>query len=230
MCTCRSGYSEEERGNCGDENECTNGKSRCPKDSLCVNLIGRYTCTCADGLRYDSALGVCVDVDECYDPEVCADPKALCVNSLGGFSCRCKTGYEKNESSVCIDVNECTDEQTTYCSWVGAVCHNGFDGYSCDCRPGKKLIGFSCIDNDNECGENSPCGENSICTVDRGAYSCNCADGYFGDGILCLRPSVACLSKFDRTACSEVGGSNTVTPNVILLMHVSLVITLALFH
>ena len=231
VCTCPSGYSEEEGGNCGDENECLTGKNRCPADTTCINLIGSYTCRCEYGFRYDSLLDVCLDVDECSDPTSCTNANTVCVNEFGSYTCRCRSGFEENNFGQCVDINECTDEDTAYCSWIGATCVNGVSGYSCVCGAGKEKVGFSCVEENDECGENNPCDENALCAVQDGTYTCECTEGFYGEGTLCFSPSEACQSGISEKACSEVGGkSNSIAPNVILLTLLVLLITLGVFN
>ncbi|XP_022101273.1 fibrillin-1-like [Acanthaster planci] len=68
----------------------------CTETEKCVNTIGGYNCTCAEGyVREDIVNGTCRDVDECAERTYRCNH--LCMNEVGNYSCSCVEGYTLSE-------------------------------------------------------------------------------------------------------------------------------------
>ena len=61
--------------------------------SDCVNLVGKFECTCKDNYFKDSD-GQCVDKDECADESHNCGMHSDCINDDDGYHCKCKSGYQ----------------------------------------------------------------------------------------------------------------------------------------
>ena len=83
---------------------------------------------------------------------------ASCTNNLGSFECNCKNGYAGVSS---VNGESSGDEES---DGDGTVCEN--------------------VD---ECGseELNNCNANAVCTDSNGSFTCNCNDGFIGNGIDC---------------------------------------------
>lgn len=55
---------------CEDIDECSNPRT-CPKNSICINELGSFSCECQEGYVRQQCLGdacendYCIDIDEC---------------------------------------------------------------------------------------------------------------------------------------------------------------------
>ncbi|XP_078700993.1 uncharacterized protein LOC144927453 [Branchiostoma floridae x Branchiostoma belcheri] len=134
-CACRSGYREDEIGQCEDIDECAAVDSRgnpshgCSglENFQCVNVPGSFNCSCAQG--FIEIGDACVDIDECeLDP---CHAIATCTNTAGSYSCQCPDMYEGNG----IGVDGCRDEKNcdNYRCLNGGVCEELDPGYHCIC-------------------------------------------------------------------------------------------------
>ncbi|XP_040314827.1 uromodulin isoform X1 [Herpailurus yagouaroundi] len=92
-CSCQVGFTGDGLM-CVDLDECAiSGAHNCSEDSICVNMLGSYLCTCPDGFRLMPGLG-CTDVDECAEPGLSrCHALATCINHKGNYSCVCPAGY-----------------------------------------------------------------------------------------------------------------------------------------
>jgi hypothetical protein len=178
-CECLSGYRNVMMdGECKDIDECLDSGIQCGNHSQCVNTPGSYNCVCDVGFYRNGSQSLCYDIDECANKSVCLN--GVCSNTVGSYGCLCNDGYLKN-GSMCIDVNECTDEDL--CSPF-ADCTN-FDGsFNCSCIPGYAGNGSHCEDVD-ECTFTGTCNVRAICNNTDGSYSCACMNGYLGNGSVC---------------------------------------------
>ena len=89
-CECSAGYQIGlDRVSCEDANECDLGTDDCLEGEACVNLVGEFACTCAEGWKTNSTIA-CNECkfgfDDCH-----AD--ASCFDEEEGFSCQCNFGY-----------------------------------------------------------------------------------------------------------------------------------------
>ena len=197
---------------CDEIDECQNiNLFVCQEFSTCVNLpftlntgpgqtggIG-YRCDCDAGYRETviaNVGNVCTDIDECdpNDPQHdCDSPNANCENGEGTFSCACKAGLTGTGTTTdpCVDVDECADPALNDCD-VNADCNNVIftdditgDKFTCTCKTGYTGNGKQCFD-ENECndGTHNCCTEVGCkCNNDDGTFSCECIDGFEGDGL-----------------------------------------------
>ena len=54
---------------------------------------------------------------------------------------------------------------------------------------------FPTLSDIDKCVEQSPCGENAVCTNTPGSFTCVCNNGYQGDGLTCTGYSCSLLHK-----------------------------------
>ncbi|CAD5122659.1 DgyrCDS11069 [Dimorphilus gyrociliatus] len=111
----------------------------------------------------------CQDLNECASPNTndCKSP-AVCNNIVGGYTCNCPSGYEKNGSYACKDLDECAlnidkcqQKCTNNIGSFACSCENGYvldsDRHNCTIMSSNKdscdLMGCShiCKFNPNEC-------------------------------------------------------------------------------
>ena len=142
----------------------------CLECETCYNVGGEAICTKKAG--FDHGEAECVDLDECELGFDNCDAHAECVNELGNYRCECHDGYEKDESALCVDVDECASDEPV----CDQVCANAIGSFSCSCNSGFTIEedGTTCSDID-ECA-NSACGDNSNCYNSAGSYECECKD------------------------------------------------------
>ena len=65
-----------------------------------------YSCTCDQGYFGNGTTCVEGDCTEaiCSINEECISPRTS--------SCRCKNGFERSETEICVDINECNNQTT----------------------------------------------------------------------------------------------------------------------
>lgn len=209
---------------CVDLDECGEKVHNCHEHMKCVNLPGSFQCLVpfeADkhqnklACRGDECSKVkpvpgyqyyhdgLVDIDECQQsPCSSKAQQSLCTNTMGSYRCqaKCDAGYElaANNSSVCIDVDECSSN-ATICG--NQRCRNLVGSYTCDCRAGYKLSlehNNTCIDID-ECQTNEGLcqAENQVCVNTVGSYRCGCALGLEHDNATGLLMIIIALPEID---------------------------------
>ena len=128
--------------------------------------------------------------------------ESTCRNTKGSYECDCNIGYIGADDNVCIDIDECANNDHFCHSF--ADCRNTDGSYSCKCELGYEGSGLVCLDVD-ECRRSdlSKChDEYGICTNNVGSYECDCISGYTGDGIFCDDID-ECFNGIDE--CSDVG-------------------------
>ncbi|KAI1893358.1 hypothetical protein AGOR_G00122900 [Albula goreensis] len=176
-CECKAGFRATGPGrHCKDINECLEGEFCFPRGE-CVNTEGSYRCVCSEGYRTSANGTRCVDVDECARPGVCQDGR--CTNTEGSFQCQCRAGFTSNpEKTACLDVDECAESEGAVCGLQR--CENSIGSYHCItiCEPGYTVTSTGeCMDN-NECANETICGEHAYCQNLIGTYQCMCDQGY----------------------------------------------------
>ncbi|KAI4882402.1 hypothetical protein NFI96_025167, partial [Prochilodus magdalenae] len=154
-CQCETGFqdpskkvnfTQEDRQECKDFNECLELRDICGPNSTCHNTEGSYFCTCNHGFIssnrreiFSGGQGVtCDDRDECSeDIEICGQ-QAKCINTISGYYCICDQGYrlasgETNFTGIGRCEHVCKIDKSL-CG--GGNCSRAKDGYECICNPG----------------------------------------------------------------------------------------------
>ena len=103
-----------------------NQTSLCPSNSVCVNTIGSYTCSCADGFQSQG-----LSLKNLFKVE-----KKL------NFFCKLKVAGETSQTISCTDINECA-LSTAVCG--NLTCQNTIGSFSCLCPNGLLLVNGQCI-------------------------------------------------------------------------------------
>lgn len=135
-----------------------------------------------------------VEEDTCiciFEPVICGENES-CVNTESSYECICSEGYELEElerrlyvpdvepdvdSPVCIDINECLQEEDP-CGENGS-CVNTEGSYECECDHGYEFDSSTCVDIDECVVQEEPlCGDNQSCVNTEGSYDCICNEGY----------------------------------------------------
>lgn len=232
---------------CEDFDECADSNTNtCGANTVCANNAGGFECFCKSGYAHagdadadaDAEEGgqfTCDDVDECLDETFCSFD-ASCENSEGGYECgSCNLGFSGTGGTGCELITAC-DEGSSPC--VHGTCTPGCNAgvhpfgcavvlvsnsseaaavdYTCNCD-GSGYAGQFCEVERDECAEGSPCAANAICTDTVGSYTCDCGDGFFGDGKVFCGDVDECLSgsaNCDANAsCTNVDGGFLCTCN-----------------
>ena len=227
-CTCADGFSLLTTGECVDEDECEQGKSKC--EYQCNNTIGSYECSCDTGYQLSGDDRSCEDVDECAIGIAQCMSGETCVNTVGNYACResgcvqscenpqdhsctCCDGFRLYNNSQCIDIDEC-DESIDECDMN---CHNNKGSYACSCLSGFQLVNETkCIDIDECLTENGGCDD--LCMNTKGGQYCydlnitsieslECAT--FGQNEYCTieeNPSCSCCGGFvmENSVCVDI--------------------------
>ncbi|XP_078485708.1 uncharacterized protein LOC100184790 [Ciona intestinalis] len=152
---------------------------------------------CQEGFVFNETTGECDPVNVCATCVINEE----CVNVNGTFACKCVSGFAKNISGVCADVNECA-AQISPCKH-NENCSNTVGNFTCKCKTGFERLEAGCIDI-NECGLNKTrCGLNERCNNLNGSSECICMDGFVKN----LTPNIC----QDVNECTD--GSNTCVAN-----------------
>ena len=160
---CKDGYLLDKKSNeCIDIDECA--KPQCGTHGYCVNEQPGYKCDCFQGYEFDGT--TCVDKNECLE-NMCQN--GVCINKEGSFQCKCFEGYAQDSYGICIDIDECLEDNI--CGGMGK-CINLDGGFDCDCQSGYENSGGICVDI-NEC-KHSKCGKGAHCVNLEGSYECDC--------------------------------------------------------
>ena len=225
-CKCVEGFEFDQSNDCVDIDECSTSNN-CDINSKCENLPFTYTCACnigfiGNGTSCSCPKGffltpnrVCADLNECSTSHEC-HIKAECMNSIGTYDCECKSGfigdgrdcscrkgYEMDNAGNCIDIDECSSEDTCH---PNAECQNIIGSYECKCKYGFVGNDETCQDvcyrrdESNECIEiddckvSNKCHDKADCFKSVGNYTCQCKNDYIGNGTSC-----DCTSGFRET-------------------------------
>ncbi|XP_041987449.1 nidogen [Aricia agestis] len=164
------------------EDPCIEGRNACAPHSTCVAEGDTFTCVCQSGFAniYYEKSSACIDIDECAAGTHNCDTNADCYNHEGGFQCRCRENYEGNGVS-CKRISKCRDN---VCD-PNASCVEGPQGEpTCVCNAGFVLEGNRCLPS-YRCDRCSP---DAHCQYheETNSYSCQCNDGYIGNGYDCV--------------------------------------------
>ncbi|XP_065677677.1 fibrillin-1 isoform X2 [Hydra vulgaris] len=139
-CTCKPGYLINYISSCEEIDQCLSKTPSCLKPhQICqkgVDSLG-FTCGCRNG--YENISGECKAIttnicNQALSNNVSLCPSGqLCFDLKSSYECRCPSGYIKNSSDQCEDVNECLLDKS--CTG-NAECINYNGGYDCECKPG----------------------------------------------------------------------------------------------
>jgi len=84
------------------------------------------------------------DINECKEfPCKCppgtkdCDKIAKCINTIGSYTCSCSDGYSLRRENMCVDRNECFENEKTCPDEF--ECKNLIGSYKCNCYPGFEL-------------------------------------------------------------------------------------------
>ena len=147
-CNCLTGFVGI---NCYDSDECLNGDHNCHGHAECKNIEGSFTCACKKGYygngQYCTA-GKCLD-SSCPDNEQCVSPTRT--------DCKCKSGFVRNSTNFCTDVDECSTENV--CD-EKADCSNTLGSYNCSCEMG--FVGDGKFCSEGNCYDGDFCSENEV--------------------------------------------------------------------
>ncbi|XP_062578222.1 mucin-like protein [Saccostrea cucullata] len=189
---------------CTDKDECVkNNPPPCAHN--CTNIPFGFTCSCADGYVLGGDAKSCSDKDECLtNADQCDDATTTCLNDVGGYTCPCKTGYTRETTYACTDIDECSDS-SIQCP-ANSQCRNNVGSYTCVCNHGyrKNTQTNTCEDVD-ECAGSNNCAQKCVDGI--GTYTCDCNTGYklnTTDKVSCI-PDTEC-SQEQKNNCD--GGSD----------------------
>ena len=232
-CACQAGFDDTSAAdgldvgrNCSDIDECADpALNDCGTDNAeCINIDGGFNCTCSDGYEGDGK--ICENIDECTSvdfPHDCHD-NATCTDNDGSFDCACKNGFNDvdGDGRNCTDIDECADIALNNCDPDPAegTCVNTDQGYECGCqdgflfqedKPSKCLDINECFEGGHNCVEDL---DGGICSNSLGTFSCECAEGWAGDGTTdgdgCVDDDECDLGTHtcdDNAECGNIGGS-----------------------
>ena len=166
QCSCKNGFTPDKNADfCLDIDECSLDHE-CHLNSTCANSKGSYNCLCKAGFfgnGYSCQEGHCTD-DLCDLNEDCVSPTTL--------DCRCKDGFERDETGICVDIDECLTNGDI-CD-VNADCSNTDGSFECECHEGFFGSGLYCFIGSctaSNCQANEKCA--SPTSID-----CECAEGF----------------------------------------------------
>ena len=205
-CNCAPGYEAPPTGaslngtDCGDVDECFRCVDDCHAEAICTNIVGSFTCTCAEGYvgNGTECTDVCTaGVNECHDNSTC-----IMNADEGTYECACNTGFFgtgfRNASAPirqgagCWDLRECTGFGPGYDDPDNT-------GYTTDAK--------------FHHAPTHTCDGNATCSETVGSFECECNPGWEGTGVgvgnclnidECARGVDDCHSE---ATCSETLGS-----------------------
>ncbi|XP_065653865.1 fibrillin-2-like isoform X2 [Hydra vulgaris] len=139
-CTCNFGYFSNYMSSCEVIDQCQGTKNCMKPHQFCQNVYANlsFTCLCRDGYQKVGDDCIAINVSVCNHSlmnNISLCPfNQQCFDSKSSFECRCLTGYEKNESGQCQDINECKGN-ISVCQ-PNADCINTNGSYFCKCKEG----------------------------------------------------------------------------------------------
>jgi hypothetical protein len=232
-CACADGFDDTSADNsldpgrvCEDIDECADPVlNDCGTDNAeCINVDGGFNCTCSEGYEGDGK--ICENIDECTSVDFPHDchANATCTDNDGSFDCACKNGFNDvdGDGRNCTDIDECADVDLNNCDPDPAegTCVNTDQGYECGCqegflfqedKPSKCLDINECFEGGHNCVDDL---DGGICSNALGTFSCECAEGWTGDGTTeadgCVDDDECDLGTDtcdDNAAWSNIGGS-----------------------
>lgn len=112
-----------------------------------------------------------------FDPNGPCDTNYICVNTIGSYRCECQSTRTDSDGK-CLSISQC---RSNYDCPHDTVCNRNWN---------------VCVD---VCAEHV-CGPNSFCIGINHTSSCNCLDGYSGDGNNLIN---GCQSPCSNVYCAE---------------------------
>ncbi|CAK8690969.1 unnamed protein product [Clavelina lepadiformis] len=174
QCNCTEAYSGDDCSE--DRNGCE--LSACYTNVTCTDnpapQVGEMCGPCPNGTTGDGRN--CTAINFCQS-NPCSQ---ICNPIFNGFNCSCFDGYRVNSanSSLCDDINECTE--TMPCQSIpSSTCNNNIGNFSCDCDSGYVKVGSVC-NNIDECNLGTDGCDNitTTCFDQLGTFQCMCRAGY----------------------------------------------------
>jgi len=200
----------------------------CAENADCAADGDNHVCSCSAGFfDFNGDASLCVP-DNCAAGTGGCDADATCSVNMpdsdgnGQNSCTCDDGFYGNGEECFVDscaLNPCQDDST---------CANVGDVYTCTCNAGFYL-GFAPYEGSGEgstwtdpaachvdvCASANPCDVDAACTNnDDGSQSCECNDGFYGDGYECFFDSCATNPCQADSTCANDGDDFSCTCNV----------------
>ncbi|CAK8696725.1 unnamed protein product [Clavelina lepadiformis] len=162
---------------------------------------GNSAVTCSHDGSWSEEFIVCSDINECSDSISPCHSAASCTNLPGSYSCECRSGYSGDGTNCmklkCADITAPSNGNMVSSASVSFsigdivtfTCNRGYTLVGepeVTCRSSLSWTARPPICQDiNECEESHPCHSNAACLDTRGGYTCECEDGYSGDGVEC---------------------------------------------
>ncbi|KAI8737995.1 multiple epidermal growth factor domains protein 6, partial [Biomphalaria glabrata] len=197
-CLCNSGWTGVSCDT--DVNECVVTPDICPRDQICTNTNGSYTCTCPAGFQLVN--GICTNIDECASV-ITNNCSQLCTDNPGSYSCSCQNGYTLLPNNTCQNINECVAD----IDGCEQDCEDVEGSYNCKCNAGYTLTA------DRKTCEKirDPCENLSIncsygCTIINNTAQCFCQIGYIlgTDGATCFDINECTVTGVRQHKCSDL--------------------------
>jgi len=211
-CFCRDGFVLSSGGGggaiCEDVNECLGeGDGHdCSENAVCVNLQGRFDCSCDLGFVGDGWW--CDDADECEGDNNPCPEGSECVNLPGNFQCL-EEGEASQVSSTPSRAPSVTNRPSSMPSESPSISADPSNRPSVrpsasawptsrpSSQPSAQPTGCPGAGG-GECSENAECVD---LTEER--RGCRCNEGFVGDGVTTCEDLDECLGEGGGNDCSE---------------------------
>ncbi|XP_055859523.1 fibrillin-1-like isoform X4 [Biomphalaria glabrata] len=197
-CLCNSGWTGVSCDT--DVNECVVTPDICPRDQICTNTNGSYTCTCPAGFQLVN--GICTNIDECASV-ITNNCSQLCTDNPGSYSCSCQNGYTLLPNNTCQNINECFAD----IDGCEQDCEDVEGSYNCKCNAGYTLTADrkSCEKIRDPC-ENLSINCSYGCTIINNTAQCFCQIGYIlgTDGATCFDINECTVTGVRQHKCSDL--------------------------
>lgn len=177
-CSCKVGFTNKNGSNseCIVYNACDDIPAEYCGLGHCDNRLNEFVCLCDTGARNENEnkTSTCIR-DNCYNIDCIS---GTCRNKEDNFECICDEGFKINNSTECVDIDEC---EADLCG-TDANCINHQGGYQCACKDGfvnqdALDLTSQCIDID-ECDKfNWDCGSGACINL-FGSFECRCFAGF----------------------------------------------------
>uniref|UniRef100_A0A8C2IPL8 Adhesion G protein-coupled receptor F5-like n=1 Tax=Cyprinus carpio TaxID=7962 RepID=A0A8C2IPL8_CYPCA len=137
-----------------DIDECLFSPSVCGPNSICMNEIGSYNCSCLDGFTATNS-NLPINVNECVEISDVCGPNSICNNTVGSHNCWCMSGYNVTDTNLPINNNNTYIHECLFSPSVCgpySICTNQLGSYNCSCLDGFTTANSSLpISIDNTC-------------------------------------------------------------------------------